>query len=57
MDQGMISERGMAHMIDCVAAMKEVLGDKVSLAIDCGPGWFLPDAIRFAKAVEKYDLM
>ena len=49
MDQGQISERGMAHMIDCVTAMKEVLGDKVSLALDCGPGWFLPDAIRFAQ--------
>ena len=57
MDQGQISERGMAHLLDCVAAMKEVLGDKVSLALDCGPGWFLPDAIRFARAVEKYDLM
>ena len=53
----MISERGMAHMIDCVIAMKEVLGDKVSLALDCGPGWMLPDAIRFARAVEKYNLM
>jgi L-alanine-DL-glutamate epimerase-like enolase superfamily enzyme len=57
MDQGMISERGMAHMIECVIAMKEVLGDKVSLALDCGPGWMLPDAIRFARAVEKYNLM
>jgi L-alanine-DL-glutamate epimerase-like enolase superfamily enzyme len=57
MDQGQISERGMAHMIECVIAMKEVLGDKVSLALDCGPGWFLPDAIRFARAVEKYNLM
>ncbi len=37
--------------------MKEVLGDKVSLALDCGPGWFLPDAIRFANAVEKYNPM
>jgi L-alanine-DL-glutamate epimerase-like enolase superfamily enzyme len=57
MDQGQISERGMAHMLDCVAAMKEVTGDKVSLALDCGPGWFLPDAIRFARAVEKHNLM
>ncbi len=32
-------------------------GDKVSLALDCGPGWFLNDAIRFARAVEKYNLM
>ena len=57
MDQGQISERGFNHLLDCVAAMKEVLGDKVSLALDCGPGWFLNDAIRFARAVEKYDLM
>ena len=56
MDQGMISERGMAHMIECVIAMKEVLGDKVGLALDCGPGWMLPDAIRFARAMEKYNL-
>jgi L-alanine-DL-glutamate epimerase-like enolase superfamily enzyme len=56
-DQGQMSERGMAHLLDCVAAMKEVAGDKVSLALDCGPGWFLPDAIRFARAVEKHNLM
>jgi L-alanine-DL-glutamate epimerase-like enolase superfamily enzyme len=57
MDQGMISEHGFNHMLDCVAAMKEVLGDKVSLALDCGPGWMLPDAIKFARAVEKYNIM
>jgi len=57
MDQGAISERGFNHMLDCVIAMKEVLGDKVSLALDCGPGWMLPDAIKFARAVEKYNLM
>lgn len=56
MDQGVISEHGFNHMLDCVAAMKEVLGDKVSLALDCGPGWMLPDAIRFARAVEKYNI-
>ncbi len=57
MHAGVITERGMNHMIDCVIAMKEVLGDKVGLALDCGPGWMLPDAIRFARAVEKYNLM
>ncbi len=56
MDQGQISEHGMEHLIECVIAMKEVLGNKVSLALDCGPGWFLPDAIRFAQRVEKYNL-
>ena len=57
MDSGVITERGMNHMIDCVAAMKEVLGDKVALALDCGPGWMLPDAIRFARALERYNLL
>ncbi len=54
---GPISPAGFEFMLDCVVAMKEVLGDKVGLALDCGPGWLLPDAIRFAKAVEKYDIM
>ncbi len=57
MDQGQISEHSFNYMLDCVIAMKEALGDKVSLALDCGPGWFLNDAIRFARAVEKYNLM
>jgi L-alanine-DL-glutamate epimerase-like enolase superfamily enzyme len=57
MSQGPITERGFNHMLDCVIAMKEVLGDKVRLALDCGPGWMLPDAIRFARAVEKYNIM
>jgi L-alanine-DL-glutamate epimerase-like enolase superfamily enzyme len=52
----MISEHGFNHMLDCVIAMKEVLGDRVSLALDCGPGWMLPDAIKFARAVEKYNI-
>ena len=56
-ESGLITERGMNHMIDCVAAMKEVTGDKVGLALDCGPGWTAPDALRFARAVEKYNLM
>src|SRR5678815_2137163 len=38
-------------------AMKEVLGDEVGLALDCGPGWTVPDAIRFARAVEHLNLM
>jgi len=57
LDSGVITERGMAHMIDCVAAMKETLGDKVALALDCGPGWMPRDALKFARAVEKYNLL
>lgn len=57
LDRGLLSERSMRHMLDCVVAMKEVLGDEVGLALDCGPGWMLQDAIRFARAVEPYNLM
>ncbi|HEY9345882.1 MAG TPA: mandelate racemase/muconate lactonizing enzyme family protein [Inquilinus sp.] len=57
LDSGLITERGLKHMIECVAAMKEVLGDTVALALDCGPGWMVPDAIRFARAVEPYNLL
>jgi L-alanine-DL-glutamate epimerase-like enolase superfamily enzyme len=57
LDSGLMTERGLNHVIDCVIAMKEVLGDKVGLALDCGPGWTVTDAIRFAKAVEPYNLI
>jgi L-alanine-DL-glutamate epimerase-like enolase superfamily enzyme len=49
---GMLTERGLKHVVACVAAMKEVLGDETGLALDCGPGWTVPDAIRLAKALE-----
>jgi L-alanine-DL-glutamate epimerase-like enolase superfamily enzyme len=57
LDRGLVTERGFAYTLDCVAAMKEVLGEKVGLALDCGPGWVLQDAIRFARAVERHHLM
>ena len=37
--------------------MKSVLGDEVGLALDCGPGWMVPDVIRMAKALEPYHIM
>ena len=49
-DRGLLTERGFKHVVACVEAMKEVLGDEVGLALDCGPGWTVPDAIRLAKA-------
>jgi len=50
--RGLLTERGLRYVVDCVEAMKEALGDTVGLALDCGPGWTVPDAIRFAKALE-----
>ena len=37
--------------------MKDVLGDEVGLALDCGPGFTVPDAIRLAKALEPLNIM
>src|ERR1051326_2124213 len=56
-NRGPLTERGLNHVIACVEAMKDVLGDEVGLALDCGPGWMVPDAIRLAKALEKWHIM
>jgi L-alanine-DL-glutamate epimerase-like enolase superfamily enzyme len=56
-NRGPITERGLKHVVACVEAMKRVLGDEIGLALDCGPGWMLPDAIRLAKALEPLNVM
>ena len=56
-NRGLITERGMGHLIDCIRAMKDVLGNEVGLALDCGPGFTVPDAIRLARAVEPLNVM
>jgi L-alanine-DL-glutamate epimerase-like enolase superfamily enzyme len=56
-NRGLLTEQGLKHVIACVEAMKGVLGDAVGLALDCGPGWTIPDAIRLAKALEPLNVM
>jgi L-alanine-DL-glutamate epimerase-like enolase superfamily enzyme len=56
-NRGLLTERGLKHVIACVEAMKGVLGDEVGLALDCGPGWMVPDAIRLARALEPLNIM
>ena len=56
-NRGLLTERGLKHIIACVEAMKDVLGDEVGLALDCGPGFTVPDAIRLGKALESYNVM
>ena len=55
-DYGLLTERGLDHVVACVEAMKKVLGSEVGLALDCGPGWTPKDAIRFARAVEPFHI-
>jgi L-alanine-DL-glutamate epimerase-like enolase superfamily enzyme len=56
-NRGLLTERGLKHVISCVKAMKEVLGEEVGLALDCGPGWVVPSAIRLAKALEPLNIL
>jgi L-alanine-DL-glutamate epimerase-like enolase superfamily enzyme len=56
-NRGLLTERGMEHILACVEAMKGVLGDEVGLALDCGPGWMVPDAIRLARALEPLNIV
>lgn len=56
-NRGLLTERGLNHIVACVEAMREVTGDAVGLALDCGPGFTPPDAVRLARALEPYHLM
>ena len=55
--RGPITEIGLKTIVERVAYMKEGLGDGIGLALDCGPGMVLSDAIRLANALEPYNLM
>ncbi|MEZ4618337.1 MAG: hypothetical protein R2867_22870 [Caldilineaceae bacterium] len=56
-NRGLITPAGFKHMVACIEASKEVMGDKVGLALDCGPGFVVSDALKLAKAVEGMNLM
>ena len=55
--RGPITEYGLNVIVERVAAMKEGLGEEIGLALDCGPGMFLSDAIRLANVLEPLNLM
>ena len=57
LDRGVLTEQGLKHIVACVAAMKEVTGDAVGLALDCGPGFAVQDAIRLAQALAPFNLL
>ena len=56
-NSGLITQEGFNYMMDCIDAMLDVCGDKVGLALDCGPGFTVPDAQRLAQAVEGKNIM
>lgn len=56
-NRGMLTERGLNHVLACVRAMKDVLGDEIGLALDMGPGWTVSDAIRILQALEPLNIV
>ncbi|MEM2028037.1 MAG: mandelate racemase/muconate lactonizing enzyme family protein [Candidatus Bathyarchaeia archaeon] len=56
-NRGRLTEKGLKHMVECVKALKEVLGDEYGLALDCGPGFDVQSALSLAKALEPFNLM
>jgi L-alanine-DL-glutamate epimerase-like enolase superfamily enzyme len=56
-NRGLITPKGFNHMLACIEAMLEVCGDDVGLALDCGPGFTVPDALKLARALEGKNIM
>jgi L-alanine-DL-glutamate epimerase-like enolase superfamily enzyme len=55
--RGPMTEFGLKYIVERVAAMKEGLGDGIGLALDCGPGMLLSDAIKLANELEPFNLL
>ena len=53
----MLTKKGMDFLLSYVHRLRELVGDKVGLAFDCGPGMMPCDALRFAKGVEDCNVM
>ncbi|HJP32624.1 MAG TPA: mandelate racemase/muconate lactonizing enzyme family protein [Candidatus Latescibacteria bacterium] len=56
-NRGLMTAKGFSHLMACIEAMREVCGENVGLALDCGPGMVVPDAIKLARACEDLDVM
>jgi L-alanine-DL-glutamate epimerase-like enolase superfamily enzyme len=55
--RGPLTEKGLNYLVEQVAALKHGLGEGIDLALDGGPGFLLPDAIKLAKALEPFNLI
>jgi len=54
--RGHVTERGLKSEISIVSALKDVLGDNIGLALDCGPGQSFPSALKLAKSLEPFNV-
>jgi len=53
----LLTEAALNFTVDYIARMKKIVGDRVGLAFDTGPGYMPTDIIKIAKAVEPYNVM
>ncbi|HIF73210.1 MAG TPA: mandelate racemase/muconate lactonizing enzyme family protein [Dehalococcoidia bacterium] len=56
-NRGLITPKGFKYMMKCIEAMLDVVGDDVGLALDCGPGMTVSDALKLAKELEGANIM
>jgi len=53
----LLKESALKESIEYLKRLKKVVGDKVGLALDIGPGFMPTDVIRIAKAIEPYNIL
>ena len=53
----LLKEETLKKDIDNISRLKKVVGDRVGLAFDVGPGFMPTDAIRLAKAIEPFNVV
>ena len=56
-NRGTITGKGFRYLMDRIEAMLDVLGDDVGLALDCGPGMTVSDALKLGKELEGSNIM
>ncbi|HIF73209.1 MAG TPA: mandelate racemase/muconate lactonizing enzyme family protein [Dehalococcoidia bacterium] len=56
-NRGTITPKGFKYLLKCIEACQDVLGDDVGLALDCGPGMTVADALKLAKELEGSNIM
>ncbi len=44
------------HDVDCVAAVRDAIGDDVNLRVDCNQGYRVSEAVKMIRAIEPYGI-
>ena len=57
MEGSLLTPEALSRSVDYITRIKKVVGDKVGLCFDIGPGFTPTDVIRIAKAVEPLNLL